>query len=88
MLLLLHFKRQSEHSGLRPDTSSLVYYLCVMKVRFKFLFPTFWWNRVERKNKTARRIFRLPLNPYGILSGKIKNTENLKDLGNTNDQVR
>ena len=24
MFLLLHLKRQSEHSGLRPDTSSLV----------------------------------------------------------------
>ena len=29
MLLLLHLKRQSEHSGLRPDTSSLVVILWI-----------------------------------------------------------
>ena len=33
MLLLLHLKRQSEHSGLRPDTSSLVtFYSCAWKI--------------------------------------------------------
>ena len=37
MLLLLHLKRQSEHSGLRPDTSSLVgIYNCKLNCQAHF----------------------------------------------------